>query len=393
VTNTLVADSNVPDGTQLVGDSSFDEVLVDLDGFLRRYIVFPSPEHHLAVTLWVASTYVWRSAQFDALPYLAITSPEKGSGKTRLIEVLSLVVDRPWRTSMPSPSALYSKIEQDHPTLLLDEVDAVFLQHSDSSEALRGVLNVGNRRGGTVSRVQMTGQTRVVIEFDVFGPKALAGISSLPETLADRSIVIPLRRKTPEEIVEPLHMSKVRPEGERLRQRLRLALKDGVDPAWVSTFDGLNIDGLTDRQVEGWTPLLAIGAMAQAYVSIPTAMGAARTVSRVQKEADETAVGAKLLLHIRETLDTLGTDRVRTSDLLVTLRARDDGPWAEVFDSKWDEDNQKSAARLAKMLKPYGVKPSRPRFGGTNSGGDAGKGEQWPGYLRADFAEAWERWL
>ena len=35
--------------------------------------------------------------QFDASPYLAIMSPEKRSGKTRLLDVFELLVARSWR--------------------------------------------------------------------------------------------------------------------------------------------------------------------------------------------------------------------------------------------------------------------------------------------------------
>jgi hypothetical protein len=59
-----------------------------------------------------------------------------------------------------------------------------------------------------------------------------------------------------------------------------------------------------------------------------------------------------------------------------------------MFDKTWDIDNAKSAARLARMLKPYGIRPRKPRFvdpDGTTS--------QYSGYLSADFADAWSRWL
>ena len=46
--------------------------------------VFGRPEAVVAVVLWIAHTFALEFA--DATPYLAITSPEKGSGKTRLLE-------------------------------------------------------------------------------------------------------------------------------------------------------------------------------------------------------------------------------------------------------------------------------------------------------------------
>jgi hypothetical protein len=233
--------------------TDLSETLDDVEVFLDDYVVFRSPEQRETVTLWASATWM-NPASFDAWAYLAITSPEKGSGKTRLLETLQVLVRDPWLTAMPSPAALYTKIEQDHPTLLLDEVDAVFLQKSDTAQALRGVLNSGNRRGGTVPRVVMNGRQRIVEEFNVFGPKALAGIRSLPETLADRSIVIPLRRKTSDEKVSPFRSQVVWPKAASLRERLEAALANAPDPDWVRTFDDSTFEGLSDRQIEGWQP-------------------------------------------------------------------------------------------------------------------------------------------
>jgi putative DNA primase/helicase len=79
-------------------------------------------------------------------------------------------------------------------------VDAFFAERDE----LRGMLNCGNVRGEAhVMRTEETQQngTRgfAVKRFSVFGPKVFAGIGKLAETLADRSIVIPMRRKRSDE--------------------------------------------------------------------------------------------------------------------------------------------------------------------------------------------------
>ena len=75
--------------------------------------------------------------------YLSVTSPEKRSGKTRLLEVLRLLVANPWLTGGTTKAALVRKVDKDSPTLLLDESDAAFSGDREYSEALRGVLNNG----------------------------------------------------------------------------------------------------------------------------------------------------------------------------------------------------------------------------------------------------------
>src|SRR4029077_2436390 len=83
--------------------------------FVRQYVVM-SAAQAAAVTLWVAHTHALDA--FETTPLLAVTSPEKRCGKTRLFDVLELVVARPWRVVMPSEAVLFRKIEATTPTLL-----------------------------------------------------------------------------------------------------------------------------------------------------------------------------------------------------------------------------------------------------------------------------------
>jgi len=130
------------------GDENADEdgalLLDDVMRFVRRFVVLSS-EQLVAIALWVVHTHAIDAA--DATPYLNITSAEKRSGKTRLLEVLELVVARPWRTGRTSAAALVRKIDGDKSTLLLDESDAAFKGRREYGEALRGILNDGHRRG------------------------------------------------------------------------------------------------------------------------------------------------------------------------------------------------------------------------------------------------------
>src|SRR5205823_998737 len=79
---------------------------------------------------------------------LAVTSPEKRSGKSRLFEVLEILVANPWKVITPTEAVIFRKIDKDRPTLLLDETDAIFgKRNGENYEGLRALLNAGNRRG------------------------------------------------------------------------------------------------------------------------------------------------------------------------------------------------------------------------------------------------------
>src|SRR5438094_829259 len=105
-------------------ENALATLLDRVGAFFRLYVVFPYEAALVAAVLWVAHTHAVDA--FDVTPYLAVTSPEKRSGKTRLLEVAELLVSRPWRVVRPTEAVLFRKIEKDCPTLLLDEVDAIF---------------------------------------------------------------------------------------------------------------------------------------------------------------------------------------------------------------------------------------------------------------------------
>src|SRR5205807_7830197 len=96
------------------------------------------------------------------------------------------LLPRPLRTENIKSAVLFRLVDQHQPALLLDEVDAYLPQ----SEELRGLLNAGHKRGACAYRCE--GEGNAVRAFRAFAPAALAGIGSLPATLRDRSVLIPL---------------------------------------------------------------------------------------------------------------------------------------------------------------------------------------------------------
>ena len=123
-----------------------------LRAFLSRYIVFSSESQEIVASLWVAHTWVIEA--FDYTPYLHISSPVKQCGKSRVFDCLKLLCLKPWAVVSVTEAVLFRKIEQEAPTLLLDEVDAIFTAKNgdEGKEALRALLNAGFERRATVAR-------------------------------------------------------------------------------------------------------------------------------------------------------------------------------------------------------------------------------------------------
>src|SRR5713101_2879419 len=139
-----------PGVTTAPSDSCVVRPLDKLIALLRKYVVMTEPQY-LVTALWIVHTH--GVLCFDQTPYLTVTSPERQCGKSRLLELLELLVPRPWATIMPSEATLYRRIAKETPTLLLDEADAVFAPGNENRyEGLRAILNAGHRRGATVTR-------------------------------------------------------------------------------------------------------------------------------------------------------------------------------------------------------------------------------------------------
>ncbi len=353
-------------------------LLSAVERFVAGYVVFPGPQQLVAVTLWTAHTHALDG--FDVTPYLAILSPEKQSGKTRLLEVLELLVPRPWRVIQPSEAVLYRKIDADRPTLLLDEVDAIFRDRTGRYEPLRALLNAGYRRGVRVPRCVGEGKTRLE-EFAVFCPKALAGIGTLPDTIADRSIPIRLNRRIRQESVAKFRFSEAEQKSADLRDGLHQMLADAIQ---ILRGRAPQVPGvLNDRAAEIWEPLFTIADCAGA--TWPQRARTAAVVLHAERFDTEETAGVALLGAAQAVFETAGTDRIKTTELVRALVERDDGPWAEWWGKAVAAGNTRGPAyRLSRLLRPFGISPQTIRF----PDGDTCKG-----YYRAAFEDTWRRYL
>jgi Protein of unknown function (DUF3631) len=361
-------------------------ILEEVEKSYRAYVAFTSDHQVIAVTLWTAHTHADAS---DTTPYLAIESAEPESGKTRTLEVAEHLAARAWLLVEPSEAAMFRKIERDHPTVLLDEADALWGAKADGREGLRALLNAGYRRGATVPRVVGDGAGMTVQDFPVYGPKALAGLAGrLPRTIASRSIPIRLQRRANGETVQRFRARRAAAELDPLR--LRLA-------AWVKLITG-ELEAadpeipelLSDRQADCWEALLAIADAAGG--DWPQRARVAAVALHKHNPAADPSTGTLLLAHVREAFIIAGEhgqaigwhDELVTTALLRALVDREDGPWGGWWGNDVEADRTKGpASRLAALLKPFGIKPQQLWT-------EQGKAR---GYRRAVFADVWTRYL
>ena len=352
------------EGAEPIDGAALFNALAD---FIKRYVVI-SPAQLTAVCLFVLHTHAFEAAYFT--PYLLIKSPDKRCGKTRMLDVLELLVRKPWRTDRTSAAALIRKVDASQPTLLLDELDAAFAGDREYSETLRSVLNSGFQRGKTVSLVTGKGADMTVRDFNVFCPKALAAIGRLPSTVEDRGITIAMRRIARTEKADRFYAREVREKAEELRY---------MAAAWADA----NITRLResrpelptkirDRAADCWEPLLAIADIVGGRWSQD-----ARNSAIELSTGEDISLGVKLLSDIRDIFDSLNADKIPTKTLIQELVIREDSPWAEYSNNK-----PLSPSRLARLLREFGPRPRQIWIG-----------ENVQGYERGQFEDPWMRYL
>ncbi len=347
------------------------QLLDELYAFVRRFVIL-SDAQAVAIVLWVIHTHAFEIA--DSTPYLAINSAEKRCGKTRLLEVLETLVARAWLTGRTTGAALIRKVSSDRATLLLDESDAAFNGEKTYAEALRGTLNSGHRRGGSATLNIPRGDGWEAMAFDVFSPKAIAGIGKLPDTIVDRSIAITLRRRNTAEPVQRFRHRKIVHEADELAQKAAAWALANLDP--LRDAEPELPEELDDRAQDGWEPLLAIADQASGSWR-ERARASALVLSGNRAEEDD-SIGVQLLRDIKRVFNDRAADRLHTEDLLRGLHAIVESPWAT-----WRNGSAIGARPLATRLREYGIRSKQVKIGDTNR----------HGYLLADFEDAFSRYL
>ncbi|HVC41841.1 MAG TPA: DUF3631 domain-containing protein [Candidatus Saccharimonadales bacterium] len=229
-------------------------VLDDVESFLARFVIYPSEHGRVAHVLWIAHTYAMDL--WDSTPRIAFLSPEPGSGKTRALELTELLVPRPVLAVNCTSAFLFRRVadEAGLPTILFDEIDTVFGARAKSeNEDIRGLLNAGHRKGAVAGRCVVKGKRIETEELPAYAAVALAGLDDLPDTLMSRSVVNRMRRRAPDEPVEPFRRREREADAAGLRERLAAFAQTIPADTWPEL-----PAGIADRNADVWEALLIV---------------------------------------------------------------------------------------------------------------------------------------
>lgn len=344
--------------------------------WLTRFVAYPAPHVAAVHAAWIMHTWVVEC--FDNTPRLAFLSTEPGSGKSRALEVSEPLLADPVLTVNVSTSYLFRRIAVDEgaplPTVLFDEVDAVFTKNaSATTEEVRGLLNSGYRRGATVGRTVVRGKEITPEEWPSFCPVMLAGLDDLPDTLMTRSVVVRMRRRSSSETIQPYRRRATEGDAASIRAELA-AWAERARPRMQDAWPELP-EEITDRNADVWEPLIAVADAAGGQW--PEQLRAAAVAMVEEQNQRPPTLGIRLLDDIR----TIMTEHsvMFTGDLLKALNDMETAPWGgllagEPITARW----------LARKLARFDIETNKT----VRIGSDVAKG-----YSRERFADAFDRYL
>jgi hypothetical protein len=358
-------------------------LLDEISATIRAHVIL-SDHAATALALWVVHTYVFDCR--DAVAYVSIESPEKRCGKTTLLSVLAGLACRALVASNISVSALFRVIDESGPTLLIDEADTFLGRNS----AMRGILNCGNtwrtayvlrlaprHKRGPKAKAEPAPEggpaadgtaESGLMRYSCWCPKVIAMIGRVPDTIADRSVLVRLERKLVTEKCAPLTEFKPKSITSKC---VRFANDNNgrITQAARETAPGLN-----DRAADTFEPLFVLARMAAAGWFEKAAAAAVFLTSSQNTDLQ----GAGLLLDILIIFVDCNAEKMFSRNVVSCLRG--EGEWIA---SPHFTGKPLNELLLAQALRPYGVRPTTIRMGEEVN----------KGYRIDDFKESLRRYV
>ena len=303
-----------------------------------------------AVALWCVMT--WVHPRLDVAAFLNLTGPSKRVGKSTLLQIASTFVRKPLPVSSAiTEAALARLVSENEPTLCLDEVDLYLADNA----TLKAMLNGSQRRALALRITNIkVDDDWIPHQFSTWCPKVLSGIGELPDTIRDRSIEIRLERAKPEE----------RPARWRDRNKVHMsALVRGL-VRWTDDNADAILEGLSavecpkelhDRARDSWEALFAIADRAGA--DWPARARAAAIMTTNGTMALGIPVSERIVTDVHRVFLDKGLPESLPAEIIAgKLVDMDEAPWSEFSKGKGLTTNS-----LARLLRPYGVRPVKYR--------------------------------
>jgi hypothetical protein len=246
----------------------FQALQVELADYFSRFVIFPEKHWSRTMAAWTIGTYLFPI--FQAYPYLWLTSPEPGCGKSLLGQMLANLSFNGEFMASPTEANMFHLPEQNRGVQVWDEVEFANQVEKSRFQSVKAILLSGYRNGAVVPRQVGTHWDKPV-KYHVFCPRVLIGLSQLPETARQRSIMLGLRKRSQVQKAELYRGHDQTKEEVRLKEKCVLtALKCAADVNQFYNDEALRksletLLGRAGREVDDvWLPLFAIASASSA---------------------------------------------------------------------------------------------------------------------------------
>jgi hypothetical protein len=337
------------------------DLLLEIMGFFEKFL-YAANGVSMILGLWVMNT--WLFDVFDTTPYLLIYSAVKGCGKTTVMELLLELSARPHLTAGMTPAAMFRIVEQEKPTLLIDEAESLAANNERGNDVTQ-IANTGYKKGAGVLRCGDKKDGFALQRFATYCPKAFACIGKLEGALLDRCIVICLEKAPRDANITRAYSRLVKALAEPIREKLESYALKAADPL-KSLLEHSPDQGywpqIYGREAELFEPLLMHAKMISPEAE-EQALKVAQWLSKgkQQSQADETSVGKAIsLLAI---LDRRDGEEFIPFDIVEELQKEES--WSA--DLERCQSGRSKAAVVGRFLHHFGLASKHTRAGAAYS--------------------------
>jgi hypothetical protein len=204
---------------------------------------------------------------------------------------------------------------------------------------------------------------------------AMAGLNDLPDTIMTRSVICRMRRRAPDEPVQPWRRRVNGPEAKKLHDRI--AIWSASVEAEATGYWPVMPEAIQDRDADIWEALLTVADLAGGHWPETARCSAVALVA--DAKAGEPSMGVLLLRDIQTVYKLRGRSTLSTAEILADLRGMVEARWA----TAGRDGNGLDARRLAQRLTKYGVRSKNVRLLGSVV----------KGYDQEQFVDVWKRYV
>ncbi len=312
------------------------DLILEVSELLSRHIFFKDKRLPLLIAVWILGTYIYDLFTFYG--YLWINSPVKRCAKSLLEDIISkLSYQATPRLSNVTESAIFRLADMGQ-TLIFDELEHLRGQDKEKYGAIMSVLNNGFQAGGMVPRSEKIEGKWTVIFHSVFGPKVLAGINRILDTIEDRSFKISMVRKTKGERVERFNLRKQRKALECLQEESKLwatARRQTIEELYDGIEEIPQLDTVDDRFKDISEPLIAIASYADTEATngqrriMPDLISVLLDMAGKRSEIEKQEPIAAFIPVAENVLTSEVSVFISSKDLLAMVREVDELSWIE----------------------------------------------------------------